>query len=182
MRRIKSSLLSRSRNGVSRSRSPAIASDTALSAETSLNSQQMEAPTLTDTQQPTHMVASSSTAPERTEKYGLFPLSLPKTPSSDTTVDIVAVHGITGDAYNTWTEGEKLWLRDFLPKDFPGARVFSFGYPAEVCFSLGTGKLDTFARSLLEGLKRERRREEVCLLSQQVYINELRRRFDDIIG
>lgn len=142
----------------------------------------MEAPTLTDAQQATQKIAFSSTAPDRTEKYGLFPLSLPTTPSSDITVDIIAVHGITGDAYDTWTEGEKLWLRDFLPKDLPGARIFSFGYPAEVCFSLSTGKLDSFARSLLEGLKRERRREEVCLLSQQVYNNELRRSFDDFIG
>jgi len=102
----------------------------------------------------------------RNEKYGLFLLNL-QTPNPNGVktektylLDIVAVHGITGDAYNTWThKNGTFWLRDILPKALPGARVFSFGYPAEVFFSLGRGDLDSFARSLLEDLKRERREE-----------------------
>jgi hypothetical protein len=77
-------------------------------------------------------------------------------------LDIVAIHGITGDAFKTWThENGTNWLRDFLPNAFPGARVFSFGYPAEVFWSRSDGDIDSFARSLLEGLKRERRQLKV---------------------
>jgi hypothetical protein len=80
-------------------------------------------------------------------------------------LDIVAVHGITGDAYDTWThDNGKLWLRDFLPEDFPGARVFSFGYDAEVFCSRSKGNIESFARSLLEGLTRERIEENVATL------------------
>lgn len=107
-------------------------------------------------------------ATSRTEKHGLFLLSSPS-PTPDHAhvgekypVDVVAVHGITGDAFDTWThENENLWLRDFLPNDLLGVRVFSFGYPAEVFCTLSTGNFDSFCRSLLEGLKRERRGKEV---------------------
>jgi hypothetical protein len=115
--------------------------------------------------QPAQTTRSSPHTLNRTGKYGLFLLS----PQSDAveveetfSLDIVALHGITGDAYDTWThENGTFWLRDFLPKEFPGARIFSFGYPAEVFCTLGTGDLDSFARSLLEDLKCERRRKEV---------------------
>lgn len=79
-------------------------------------------------------------------------------------LDIVAIHGITGDAFKTWThENGTNWLRDFLPNAFPGARVFSFGYPAEVFWSRSDGDIDSFSRSLLESLKRERRQLKVGL-------------------
>ena len=116
--------------------------------------------------QPERSNQSSASTSDRVEKYGLFLLN-PRDPQPDCAkteeiylLDIVALHGINGDAYKTWThENGKFWLRDFVPKGLPGARVFSFGYPAEVFFSLGTGNIDTFARSLLVGLKRERRKE-----------------------
>jgi len=69
-------------------------------------------------------------------------------------IDIVAIHGITGDAHETWTHANgKLWLRDFVPQNLPGARVFTFGYPADIFRSMDTGGgLDSWARQLLEGL------------------------------
>ncbi|KAH8746959.1 hypothetical protein F5882DRAFT_312127 [Hyaloscypha sp. PMI_1271] len=88
-------------------------------------------------------------------------------------VDIVAVHGLNGDAYSTWTHAqtEKLWLRDFLPSDLPGARIYSFGYPAEVAFNTATGKLDDWARALLEGLKAVRAgKEEKCSTRAIVFL------------
>jgi hypothetical protein len=47
-----------------------------------------------------------------------------------------------------------------LPKEFPGARIFTFGYPAQ-SFSRGTGSFETFAESLLEDLKGMRSTKEV---------------------
>jgi hypothetical protein len=103
--------------------------------------------------------------PQKSGKYGLFLLNPPK-PRLDIAVrerypvDIVAIHGITGDAFETWTDKKSKtnWLRDLLPKSFPGVRVFSFGYPADVFFSRETGRIADFARDLLEKLKRERKR------------------------
>ena len=76
--------------------------------------------------------------------------------------DIVAIHGINGDLYDTWThENGNLWLRDFLPKHITGVRVFSFGYDARVAFTKGIATLDSFAKSLLDHLARYRTRK-VC--------------------
>jgi hypothetical protein len=98
-----------------------------------------------------------------------------KPKGNDTTdsysLDIVAIHGITGDAFKTWThENGTNWLRDFLPNAFPGVRIFSFGYPAEVFWSRSDGDIDSFARSLLEGLKHARRRLEVDLALERPQI------------
>lgn len=71
--------------------------------------------------------------------------------------DIIAIHGIGGDLCGTWThERGAFWLRDFLPKDIKGARVFSFGYAAEIALTKSRAKLDDFARSLLNKLRVER--------------------------
>jgi Putative serine esterase (DUF676) len=68
-------------------------------------------------------------------------------------VDIVAVHGIMGDAYTTWTHSNgHFWLRDSLPEEVPGARIFSYGYPANVFFSFERGRIHDYATDLLEEL------------------------------
>lgn len=77
-------------------------------------------------------------------------------------VDIVAIHGLNGTAYGTWTHEKTneqthekirtLWLRDFLPNDIPGARVFTYEYPSHVLFSKSTASTDDYARSLLSAL------------------------------
>ena|SRR5579862_7987693 len=77
-------------------------------------------------------------------------------------VDIIAIHGINGHAIKSWThETGAFWLRDFLPRQFPGARVFTFGYESKVAFTHSTGVLDDFARSLLVSLMGSRTSEEV---------------------
>ncbi|KAJ5216450.1 uncharacterized protein N7498_002857 [Penicillium cinerascens] len=46
-------------------------------------------------------------------------------------VDIVAVHGLNGHRDTTWTAANgKNWLSDFLPKDIPNSRIWSWGYDA----------------------------------------------------
>ena len=114
---------------------------------------------------PTQTSAIRSKSPRTiTQKWGLFHLN-PTISHNDFIetensypVDIVAVHGITGSAFDTWTSNPSgtFWLRDFLPKEFPGARVFSYGYPADVFFSKERGDIGTFARELLSKLRRER--------------------------
>ncbi|KAH0551024.1 hypothetical protein GP486_007617 [Trichoglossum hirsutum] len=67
--------------------------------------------------------------------------------------DIVAIHGINGHPYESWTRDGAFWLRDFLPEEIPGARVFSFGYDAQVVFTTSKASLDAYARSLLNSLR-----------------------------
>ncbi|RSL74566.1 hypothetical protein CEP53_000140 [Fusarium sp. AF-6] len=86
----------------------------------------------------------------QSEQYGLFNLnsSTAQTPESRQDaykLDIIAVHGLGGDAYRTWQhENGFNWLR-CLPKELPGIRVYSYGYDSGeedrkivfVCHSLG---------------------------------------------
>jgi hypothetical protein len=93
------------------------------------------------------------------QKLGLVLLTpdLPADQIDERSPDIIAIHGICGDPLKTWThESGALWLRDFLQKDINGARVFSFGYDAEVALTKSLATLDNFARSLLNNIKLER--------------------------
>jgi len=78
-------------------------------------------------------------------------------PASDYPVDIVAIHGLTGGSESTWEfkDGEKrvIWLRDFLPGHLPEARVFSYGYNAEIWNSLGTANFRDYGQELLVNFK-----------------------------
>ena len=79
---------------------------------------------------------------------------------------IIAVHGLNGDAYRTWTyKGKKdeeegmLWLRDFLPCDIQDARVFSYGYdsrPAEMLGSASTKRVGHHAVTFLQDIYAKR--------------------------
>jgi hypothetical protein len=109
--------------------------------------------------------------PSRINDIGLLPLFdleelaqlyHKRSPEELFPVDIIAVHGIDGDAYNTWThENGYFWLRDAVPEAFPGARVYSYGYPANIFMSLETGGFDDFARGLLLEISLERKSKEL---------------------
>jgi len=46
---------------------------------------------------------------------------------------IVFVHGLFGNRINTWTADKgPLWPQTLLGQDIPGARIFTFGYDADV--------------------------------------------------
>ena len=49
-------------------------------------------------------------------------------------VDIVFIHGLTGNSYKTWMDPEKVvyWPVDLLKFDIPNARIMMFGYDADV--------------------------------------------------
>ena len=82
-------------------------------------------------------------------------------------VDIVAVHGLGGDAYKTWThQNGKLWLRDFVPYQLPGIRVFSYGYDSAFVFSRDTGTVRDYARNLLENIRLVRASPHVRVLQE----------------
>lgn len=71
---------------------------------------------------------------------------------------IVAVHGLDPlgrklHAEATWTAGNALWLRDFLPQRIPNARILLFNYNANVAFQTSTAGVLEQAESLLNQLE-----------------------------
>lgn len=79
---------------------------------------------------------------------------------------IVAVHG--PNPINTefhaeaiWTVNDKLWLRAFLPRQLPSARVLLFGYNANVAFQTSVAGVREQGINLLNrlALKREEAEE-----------------------
>ncbi|KAJ6103800.1 Cytochrome P450 [Penicillium sp. IBT 16267x] len=61
---------------------------------------------------------------------GIFELS--RANSGPIEVDVVAVHGLQGDAFRTWTHDKSqiCWLRDLLPDHINNARILTWGYIA----------------------------------------------------
>lgn len=92
-------------------------------------------------------------------QYGIF-MFQDKPADASKVIDIVAVHGLNGHYQNTWTEttanGEVNWLRDFLPKQMPNARIMSYSYNSAVEFSKAAAGIKTFAEQLLEDLMARR--------------------------
>ena len=76
---------------------------------------------------------------------------------------VVAVHGLGGDAFTTWThpKSKKFWLRDFLPQQLPDARIMTLGYNADAAFGQSVATVVDHAKSLLAGLIDERDEPEV---------------------
>ncbi|EXJ89617.1 hypothetical protein A1O3_02684 [Capronia epimyces CBS 606.96] len=77
-------------------------------------------------------------------------------------VDIVAVHGLGGDAIHTWThpKSKAIWLKDFLPAQIPNARIMTFGYNAAMALGQSTAEVIDHARSLLASLVDKREEPE----------------------
>ncbi|KAJ5787953.1 hypothetical protein N7457_002943 [Penicillium paradoxum] len=63
---------------------------------------------------------------------GLIGMKVVSDPSN-ADLDIVFVHGLTGNRERTWThENGTFWPQDLLAKDFPNARIMTFGYDVDV--------------------------------------------------
>ena len=68
---------------------------------------------------------------------------------------IVAVTGLAGHAYGSWAHSpERMWLRDYLPKDAPNTRILTYGYPSKLQASNSTTILqdhtNTFVHRLID--------------------------------
>ncbi|KAG9190339.1 hypothetical protein G6011_08427 [Alternaria panax] len=96
-------------------------------------------------------------SPNRKRRYGLETLydgTHSINGPEDQAVDIVAIYGLNGNSYLSWTHEKTsvLWLKDLLPSDLPRARIFTYGYPAELSFSKSVSDIVDFSRGLLAAL------------------------------
>ncbi|KAF2787873.1 ribonuclease-like protein p/mrp subunit [Melanomma pulvis-pyrius CBS 109.77] len=85
----------------------------------------------------------------------------------DPIVDIVAVHGLNGHPFQTWTtqNTNKFWLgdSDLLPSHLKRARILTFGYNAAVTALLGKTSSDRImqhAQTLIAALVADRELED----------------------
>lgn len=80
---------------------------------------------------------------------------------------IVFVHGLTGGRESTWTDRSTgcFWPEDtkFLPSEIPSARIFTYGYDADVMHfdkQVSQSRIGNHAQTLLADLTQMRRRTD----------------------
>jgi triacylglycerol esterase/lipase EstA (alpha/beta hydrolase family) len=88
------------------------------------------------------------------------------------THSIVAVHGLNGSAFETWTDpgSRSMWLATMLPEAVPYARVMTFGYDSTLAFSKSKAGIDSYARDLLNRLRLAREQEDGAVNRPVVFI------------
>jgi hypothetical protein len=101
-------------------------------------------------------VPAGSQKPRPVEKSGLFELAKGKH-DVEKTIDVVAVHGLQGDSYQTWThENGTMWLESILPDKIPYARIMTFGYNSRIAFSSSAAQLEDKSIELINRLSMKR--------------------------
>ena len=87
--------------------------------------------------------------------------------SEEASVDIVFVHGLTGNAYDTWLYKDKdkevHWPNQLLSQDISDARILSYGYDADILQFLGpasNSRLSNHAENMVRHLVRMRQETE----------------------
>jgi hypothetical protein len=71
---------------------------------------------------------------------------------------IIAVQGLGSNSNYplTWTKDDTMWLKDFLPDDFPQARLLAFVYPSGAFVDHDVVDLRALGGSLLRSLVKDR--------------------------
>lgn len=96
--------------------------------------------------------APASQHPQPKEKIGLLELAKGMH-DVEKIIDVVAVHGLQGDLYQTWThENDTMWLESILPDKVPFARIMTFGYDSTIAFSSSAAKLEDKSIELINRL------------------------------
>ena len=95
--------------------------------------------------------------------HGLTQLYNPTADFTEITADVVAITGLDGHAYGSWSGGnpKRMWLRDFLSEDLPKCRVMIYGYNSKLS-NPGLHTIADFGRGLREDLLRARVSDQVA--------------------
>lgn len=102
----------------------------------------------------------SSASIEEGQNYGIKALY---DSGPEASVDIVFVHGLTGNAYNTWLHADTKvhWPSQLLKQDISDARILSYGYDADIVkfwSPASNSRLSNHAENLVGDLVRRRER------------------------
>ncbi|MCJ1271350.1 hypothetical protein MMC22_011250 [Lobaria immixta] len=102
--------------------------------------------------------------PNVNPRLGVTVLHEPSDPTA-AVVDIVFVHGLTGNSARTWTQQRTgtHWPVSLLSRDIPNSRILSFGYDADVVnfwSPVSQNRLGNHALNLLGGLTRLREKSD----------------------
>ena len=83
---------------------------------------------------PASIAANSNPETTSLAKRGNYGIHVLHDGGTEACVDIVFVHGLTGDAYDTWLHKATgvHWPKDLLKQDLPDIRILSYGYDADV--------------------------------------------------
>ncbi|KAE9380791.1 hypothetical protein N431DRAFT_459708 [Stipitochalara longipes BDJ] len=83
---------------------------------------------------------------------------------TESDLDICAVHGLNGNAFDTWVAktNNKMWLRDILPtsKPFDKARIMTFGYSSQLIDRANLSGVSEWAHHLLTSISSVRQTQE----------------------
>jgi hypothetical protein len=120
-----------------------------------------------EAEQPSTSAPSTAPLPiGKGRNTGLTKLYEPEHPSS-AIVDIVFVHGLTGNAYSTWLYNDRktkvYWPCELLRKNYPDARILAFGYDADITQFWGpasSNRVSNHAENMLGSLSRLRARTD----------------------
>ena len=112
---------------------------------------------------PASIAANSKSEPSSIEKGQNYGIKVLHDGGAGACVDIVFVHGLTGNAYDTWLYKETgvYWPEDLLKQDLPDTRILSYGYDADIVKfwdPVSNSRLSNHAEKLVGDLVRERER------------------------
>jgi pimeloyl-ACP methyl ester carboxylesterase len=81
---------------------------------------------------------------------GFTPLNTPQEPIL---ADIVAVTGLAGHAFGSWSSSPRqMWLRDFLPQDIPDVAIYTYGYGSRLQHASSRSIISDHARRFVDKL------------------------------
>jgi hypothetical protein len=81
-------------------------------------------------------------------------------------ISICAVHGLNGNAFETWAWDDHMWLRDFLPShpQLKTSRVMTYGYSSLLKDRGNRSSLEEWAHGLLGSVSSVRESQSVRFL------------------
>ncbi|KAH0541634.1 hypothetical protein FGG08_003924 [Glutinoglossum americanum] len=114
---------------------------------------------------------------------GFTPLYVPTGPVA---ADVIAVTGLAAHAIGSWSHSrDRMWLRDYLPKDIPNVRVITYGYLSQLQGSMSRNILSNFSNDLTErmlGLQKSTKDRPIIFIGHSLGCLIIKKVVSDING